>query len=184
MKIFIFFIMQFLITEVYGGSRSPAKLEDGKQSIERQEKKVDKLFIDWKTFQKDTIALAEKVKGLGPWDGIIAVARGGLIPAAILGNVLGIKRIDTICISSYSDETKKQEANAKILKEIENRPGKWLIVDDLVDTGSTAKIIKQHMPKAFIACVYAKPQGKPTVDIYEKDIPQETWIVFPWEEDF
>ena len=56
-----------------------------------------------------------------------------------------------------------------------------LIVDDLVDTGSTALVVREMLPKAHFATVYAKPAGKPQVDTYVTEVSQDTWILFPWD---
>ncbi|HBM12081.1 MAG TPA: xanthine phosphoribosyltransferase, partial [Rhodospirillaceae bacterium] len=57
----------------------------------------------------------------------------------------------------------------------------WLIVDDLVDTGNTAKIVREMLPKAHFATVYAKPAGRPLVDTFVTEVSQDTWILFPWD---
>ena len=59
----------------------------------------------------------------------------------------------------------------------------WLIIDDLVDTGKTARVVRKMLPKAHFACVYAKPLGKPLVDSYITEVSQDTWIFFPWDTD-
>jgi xanthine phosphoribosyltransferase len=56
-----------------------------------------------------------------------------------------------------------------------------LIVDDLVDSGRTAKIVRDLMPKAHYATVYAKPMGRPLVDTFVTEVSQDTWIHFPWD---
>ena len=56
-----------------------------------------------------------------------------------------------------------------------------LIIDDLVDTGSTARIVRKMLPEAYFATVYAKPAGKPLVDAYVTEVSQDTWILFPWD---
>ncbi len=56
-----------------------------------------------------------------------------------------------------------------------------LIVDDLVDTGATAKIVRALLPGAHFATVYAKSEGLPQVDTYVHEVAQETWIYFPWD---
>ena len=56
------------------------------------------------------------------------------------------------------------------------------MIDDLVDSGETAKAVKAMLPKAHIATVYAKPAGLPIVDSYVTQVSQDTWIVFPWDE--
>ena len=56
-----------------------------------------------------------------------------------------------------------------------------LIVDDLVDTGKTGRLVRSMMPDAHFAAVYAKPQGKPLVDTFITEVSQDTWIFFPWD---
>ena len=49
----------------------------------------------------------------------------------------------------------------------------WLIVqDDLVDTGETAKALRQMLPKAHFATAYAKPAGRPLVDTFVTEVSQ------------
>ena len=57
----------------------------------------------------------------------------------------------------------------------------FLIVDDLVDSGTTARVVRALLPKAHFACVYAKPAGRPTVDSFVTEVSQDTWILFPWD---
>jgi len=56
-----------------------------------------------------------------------------------------------------------------------------LIIDDLVDTGATAKVVRELLPNAHFATVYAKPAGRPMVDTYVTEVSQDTWIMFPWD---
>ena len=56
-----------------------------------------------------------------------------------------------------------------------------LIVDDLVDTGTTGRLVRQLLPDAHFATVYAKPKGKPLVDTFITEVSQDTWIHFPWD---
>ncbi len=55
------------------------------------------------------------------------------------------------------------------------------MVDDLVDTGRTAKVLRKLMPKAHFAAIYAKPLGRALVDTYVSEVSQGTWIYFFWE---
>lgn len=88
---------------------------------------------------------------------------------------------------SYADLAKGNSADgvrqgkAEIIKNPSLAEGRILIVDDLVDTGGTAQIVRKAYPKAHIATVYAKPKGRKTADTYQKDLTQETWVVFSWE---
>ena len=115
----------------------------------------------------------------GPWAGLAAVTRGGLVPAAIIARELDIRLIDTICIRSYRDD--HSQTDLEILKDVPGDGKDWLIIDDLVDTGRTAKGVRAILPQAHFATVYAKPAGRPTVDTYITEVSQDTWILFPWD---
>ncbi|GAA5214341.1 xanthine phosphoribosyltransferase [Corallincola platygyrae] len=136
-------------------------------------------FVSWEEFHRATRELAHRQLPANQWKGIIAVTRGGLVPAGILARELNIRYIDTVCISSYDHDSQRE---LKVLKGAETPDGEgFLVVDDLVDTGETAKAIREMFPKAKFVTVYAKPQGRPLVDEYVADVEQETWIQFPWD---
>jgi xanthine phosphoribosyltransferase len=135
--------------------------------------------ISWDQLHRDSKALAWRLLNMEPFKGIIAITRGGLVPAAIIARELDIRLVDTICISSYDWKEKKGEAD--ILKTFEGNGEGWLLVDDLVDTGRTAKIVRESVPKAHFATVYAKPAGRPEVDTFITEVSQDTWILFPWD---
>ena len=115
---------------------------------------------------------------LGSWQGIVAIARGGLVPAAIIARELEIRLIETICVSSYDHQT---QGSVKILSAPDTDGESWLIIDDLVDTGATAKAVRERLPRAHFAAVYAKPAGRPMVDTFITEVSQDTWIHFPWD---
>jgi len=56
-----------------------------------------------------------------------------------------------------------------------------LLVDDLVDTGQTARVVKNLLPAAHFATVHAKPAGRPLVDTFITEVSKDTWILFPWD---
>ena len=135
--------------------------------------------ISWEQLHRDSKALAWRLLGLDYFKGIIAITRGGLVPAAIVARELDIHLVDTICISSYDWKDKK--GDAEILKRVDGDGSGWLLIDDLVDTGRTAKIVKEMVPKAHFATVYAKPAGRNEVDTFITEVSQDTWILFPWD---
>jgi xanthine phosphoribosyltransferase len=135
--------------------------------------------VGWEELHRHSKALAWRVLELGPWKGIVAVTRGGLVPAAIVARELDIRLVDTLCISSYNDRTKTN--NVHVLKSIAGDGDGLLIIDDLVDTGHTARVVREMLPKAHFATVYAKPAGRPVVDTFVTEVSQDTWILFPWD---
>ena len=136
--------------------------------------------ITWERIHQDCKILAARLHLEGTWDRIVGVARGGLVPAAIIARELNIRLVDTICVSSYSI---REQGRTSILKEIHSDDGgkNWLMIDDLVDTGKTAQIVRKALPNAYFATVYSKPEGRPFVDTYIMEVTQDTWILFPWD---
>ena len=149
----------------------------------------DKAFpVSWDQFHRDARALAWRLSGAGPFHAIVCITRGGLVPAAIVARELDTRLIETICIASYHSYAAQGEL--QVLKGIaphivgEEGGRGVLVVDDLVDTGKTAMIVREKMPNAHVATVYAKPQGRPMVDTFVTEVSQDTWIYFPWDMGF
>jgi xanthine phosphoribosyltransferase len=134
--------------------------------------------VTWDELHRHARALAWRLLDIAPWQGIIAVTRGGLVPAAIVARELDIRLVDTVCIASYDE---RQQGTIDILKTVGGDGTGWLIIDDLVDTGRTARVIRDMLPKAHFATVYAKPAGRPLVDTFITEVSQDTWILFPWD---
>jgi xanthine phosphoribosyltransferase len=143
--------------------------------------------VSWDQFHRDARALTWRLAGHGPWSAIVAITRGGLVPAAIVARELDIRLIETVCVASYHDYSSQGEL--KVMKGVSDElisktgaGGKGiLIVDDLVDTGKTARVVRDMLPEAHFATVYAKPQGRPLVDTFITEVSQDTWIYFPWD---
>ena len=117
-------------------------------------------YVSWEAFHRATKELAHQLLGKN-YSAIVAVSRGGLVPAAILARELNIRVVDSICVASYEHD---KQGSLSVLKDASLADSEQLlVVDDLVVT------------------VYAKPQGKPLVDHYITDIEQDTWIQLPWD---
>ena len=144
--------------------------------------------VSWDQFHRDARALAWRLAGLKrDFRAIVCITRGGLVPAAIISRELNIRLIETVCIASYHDYV--NQGDMMMLKGIaeplmaDGGEG-VLVVDDLTDTGKTAKEVRDLLPKAHFACVYAKPQGVPTIDTFVTEVSQDTWIYVPWDMGF
>ena len=138
--------------------------------------------VSWTEVHRDTKHLVRKLLAMGPWDGIVALTRGGLVPASILAREMEIRIVDTLCISTYEEQLK---GTVKVLKVPERAVAVdgegWLLIDDLVDTGTTAKKAREILPKSHFATVYAKPLGLPVVDTFVSEVAQDVWVFFPWD---
>ncbi len=149
------------------------------------DERYDKAFpVSWDQFHRDARALAWRLSGKGPFDAVVAVTRGGLVPAAIVARELNVRIIETVCIASYDYG---KQGSVSVLKPVDedlfksDGGARILIVDDLVDTGATAKVVRDMLPNAHFATVYAKPLGVPLVDTFVTEVSQDTWIYLPWD---
>ena len=142
--------------------------------------------VSWDQFHRDARALAWRLADKGPFEAIVCITRGGLVPAAIVARELNVRHIETVCVASYDH---KSQGDLVVIKEIGptiraigGGTGRGvLVLDDLTDTGKTAKVIRQMLPQAHFATVYAKPAGVPTIDTFITEVSQDTWIYFPWD---
>jgi xanthine phosphoribosyltransferase len=136
--------------------------------------------VSWDQLHRDSKALAWRLIEHGPWAGIVAITRGGLIPAAIVARELECRLIDSVSVVTYDEEVRGAPSVTKAPTAAGDGTG-WLVIDDLVDTGSTLKVVRALLPAAHFATVYAKPEGRPLVDSFVTEVSQDTWILFPWD---
>ena len=142
--------------------------------------------VSWEQMHRDSRALAWRLDGQGPLDGgawraVVAITRGGMVPACVVARELNIRTVDTVAIKSYDHQSQGQ---IELLKAPDPAIGDGtgtLIIDDLADTGGTLKVVRELYPSAHYATVYAKPKGAPMVDTFITSVSQDTWIFFPWD---
>lgn len=139
------------------------------------------ITLSWHDMHRDAHRLAERLRPKGPFAGLVAITRGGLVPAAIVARELDIRLVETVCVASYDS---RAQGEIDILKGLTGDGAGWLVVDDLVDSGATVRALRAMLPKAHYAALYAKPAGLALVDSFAAEIDQGVWIVFPWEVDF
>jgi len=145
----------------------------------------DEIIVSWVELHRDARYLSEVLHAKGPWKGIIAVTRGGLVPAALVARELDIRLVDTICVTSYdageAGAAAQKQGEVTVLKGVAGDGEGYLLIDDLVDTGRTAQTVRRLLPKAHFAALYAKPAGRAIVDTFVKEFKQSKWIHFPWD---
>ena len=99
--------------------------ERGMAEAQAQQAQAQKAFpVSWDQFHRDARALAWRLSGAGPFEAIVCVTRGGLVPAAIVARELEIRLIETVCVASYHDY--KTQGAASVLKGVadEHREGR------------------------------------------------------------
>ncbi len=136
--------------------------------------------VSWDQLHRDAKALAWRLVERGPFRGVVAITRGGLIPAAVVARELECRVIETVSVVTYDEEKRGEPRVVKPPAAAGDGEG-WLLMDDLVDTGTTARTVRGLLPRAHFATVYAKPAGRPLVDTFVTEVSQDTWIYFPWD---
>ena len=127
---------------------------------------------------------------------VIGLSRGGLIPATIIANHIGVRYVYSIGIASYELTSEGMAFSGKhdIYQQIPiNSPGMLkeehvLIVDDISDKGATFEhVVRTHMPSFNCSfstmAVFVKPKTSYVPDMFYKQVDQDKWIIFPWERD-
>ena len=142
------------------------------------EYKIEEFLIDIKV-------LANKVKESKiSYDGIIAVTRGGIIPAGYLSQYLTIKKLYT-CGGYFNKDKKFEFINVPTPIK-----GKILMISDLVKTGETLEeIVKTYKEKKSgdleidIACIhYFSTVSKNIIPkYYVHKYEENLFVIYPWE---
>lgn len=119
---------------------------------------------------------------------ILAVARGGMVPAVMLSHLFGGPEVHSIRVESYSDDhvqdvIRFQDMHIRSAHELFNRPD-TLIVDDLWDSGNTHEWLRKEYPNAVTCTAFFKDRNDNShrvVSFPGKSIPPGYWAEFPWE---
>jgi hypothetical protein len=152
---------------------------------------TSQLKLGWKEIEKDCASLARQLSNQ-KFDVTVAITKGGLIPAVILVNkFLGKTNIITLQLEEIS---KEREANyhateVRVVSELNLYPinnKRVLIIDDVADTGKSLskaiEIVKSKSPKKITTAVlHHKPRSQVTPQYKARTVPNNTWIVYPWE---
>lgn len=139
-----------------------------------------KMVVSWERFHADALVLTRKLRrDPSPWRSVVAITRGGLVPASVVAYGLGIRVVDTISVGSYEGTTRGELSVMKPATITSG--GGVLIIDDLVDTGETATAVRSLLPGCTYAAVYGKPAGSLRADVVAQHVRQHVWIDFPWE---
>jgi xanthine phosphoribosyltransferase len=136
--------------------------------------------VTWDQLHRDARSLAATLMARGPIAGLVAISRGGLIPAAIVARELDCRLVESVCVATYEEESMGDPRLLKAPAAAGDGEG-FVIIDDLVDSGTTARMVRAMLPKAYFACLYAKPAGAAVADTYVVEVPQDTWVLFPWD---
>jgi hypoxanthine phosphoribosyltransferase len=131
------------------------------------------------------LALRIRKAGFQP-DVVVAIARGGYIPARILCDFMDIFNLTSIRVEHYTAGAhKKQSARISSPLATDVREMKVLVVDDVSDTGDTLELALDHI-KSFspaevkVATLDHKMISTVEPDFYARKVVKWRWIIYPW----
>jgi len=131
--------------------------------------------LSWREINRIVDKIEAQVKDKG-YTAIVGLARGGLIPAVMLSNRLGLK-FESVTWQTRDGEL--QEIGR--LNNIVKRENKVLIVDDICDSGLTLTQVKANHPNADVAVLVSKVDTKLVDFVGETYYNDNRWVIFPWE---
>jgi hypoxanthine phosphoribosyltransferase len=128
---------------------------------------------------------AQKIFGAYKPDEVVGIARGGLIPARILVDLLETPQLSILQVEFYTNISQthpKPLLKHPLTASVAHK--KVLLVDDIADTGQSLQFAKTYLQtqgarEIKTATLYKKPHSTLTPDFYEKQTC--SWVVFPWD---
>jgi hypoxanthine phosphoribosyltransferase len=118
-------------------------------------------------------------------DVVIAIARGGFVPARLLCDFLDIYNLTCIRIAHYTGTDISEQARLSIPLNIDIRGMSVLLVDDVDDTGDTLQLALTHLhsfkPAIIrVAVLHHKTVSHVLPDYYAEKVTHWHWITYPW----
>lgn len=149
---------------------------------------IEMMHVSWDDVEKLSYKVADSVKDSGfEVDVIVGIMRGGVIPARIIADRLGVDRIEVVEIKLYTGigtRGEKPFVTRPVIGEL--RGLNVLVVDDISDTGLTLEsalnLVSLYAPATVrTATLYVKPWTRLVPDYYAE--MTDKWVVFPWEKE-
>jgi xanthine phosphoribosyltransferase len=112
---------------------------------------------------------------------IVGISRGGLVPAVVISNLLGIRKVHSLGLKTYKDQ-QKDGAEIYQIPDLAHS-NKVLLIDDISDTGESFVIVKNlYSHKELITVsIYMKEKTRFIPDVVGENVDNDVWVVFPWE---
>ena len=142
--------------------------------------------LGWEEFGEANRALAGLVADSGYRPSIIlAVARGGLLPAAAVAYALDVKNVFTMNVEFYTGIDQRLDFPVMLpplLNAVDIAGARVLVVDDVADTGATLKLVMDFCAThvADVRCAVLYEKARSVVKCRYVWRRTERWINFPW----
>jgi hypoxanthine phosphoribosyltransferase len=151
--------------------------------------RVNVKLVSWDEIVEWSRGLARRIKesGYRPTV-IIAVARGGYVPARLLADFLNVSNMLSIQSQHWTEAAKAAErAILKFPYVVDLRGHRALLVDDIVDTGETLMLAKDYIMEKWrpdelrvAALQWISPVAKFRPDYYYLEVREWAWFQYPW----
>lgn len=145
------------------------------------------VFVSWEEQYRlaRTLALEIRSSGYRP-DLVIAIGRGGYIPARILCDLLSIPRLTSVKVEHWGMPAEKEDRaiiRFPLCTTIQGE--KVLVVDDVTDTGESMEVVVEYVQGLGPAEVRTAVLQHKEVSHFHPDYLAEVcpvwqWIVYPW----
>ena len=147
---------------------------------------VEKQYLSWDQIHAMVAQLAAHPHAR--YDALMAVTRGGLVPAGLLAYHLGIRNILVAAVQFYSGVARRAQQPTFLQFPADPliQGTRVLVVDDIWDSGKTIMAVKERVLAAGGTPVVAVLHFKPDASLFD-DVPDfyvqttSAWIVYPWE---
>ena len=148
--------------------------------------------IEWEDIQKACLSISGQAKAYTP-DCIVAISRGGLIPARLVAESLNINSVYSIGLTSYT--ANNVQGSISMYQDpfndiVSNEHKLAIVIDEIADSGNTFKYISKLWPKfcsntsCIFASMYVKEHCNLVPSIFYKKISSSDWLIFPWEANY
>ena len=142
--------------------------------------------VSWDDAMEASRSIAERIARRGArYDTILAVARGGLVPAGILSYLLEVRDVASVSLDRYRG---RAASRIRVVREPDWRTfagRSVLVVDEILDEGATLRYIGERMSGVgashATAVLYHKRRA-PAPDYFARAAPPDSWLEFPWGE--
>ncbi len=148
---------------------------------------MEVIYLPWSKALRMCYKLAEMVIDSGAeFDVIVTISRGGLVPARIISDVLGIDELYTIRSKFWGIGGRiAPEPIVKMYEGVDVKGKKTLVVDEVVDTGATmSKVVRllKDLGASEIktAVLHYKTTSSLVPDYYVEKVEKWVWIFYPW----
>ena len=151
------------------------------------------LWVSWDEYHRLIERLAQTVyQSKWEFDQILCLARGGVRVGDVLSRIFDVP-LGILATSSYREAAGTKQGNLDIAQFITitrgTLSGRVLLVDDMVDTGSTFNKVFAHLTTQFpaitelrSAVIWWKGHSQAHPDYYVDQLPTNPWIHQPFED--